>query len=87
LTQAGEASGPFDGAVELAERLAQSDAVRGCVTRQWFRYRLGRTETDDDACTLSQLSEDFANSDYDVRTLLLELVVSDAFRLVRGGER
>jgi hypothetical protein len=80
LTGAGAASGPFTGAVELAKRLAQSQDVRRCVQKQWFRFALGRFEGEDDACSLAVLEADFAASDYDVRALLLSLVTSDAFR-------
>ena len=32
----------------LAERLADSDMVSRCVTRQWFRYAFGRNEAEPD---------------------------------------
>ncbi len=80
LVAAGDASGPFNGAVELARRLAESAEVRDCVKKQWFRFSLGRSEGDQDACTLLSLSEQFAASDYDIKALLLALVTSDAFR-------
>jgi hypothetical protein len=80
LLDAGSASGTFNGAVELAQRLSTSSAVRDCVQKQWFRFSLGRFEGDEDSCTMQRLSEAFAASDYDVKALLLELVTSDAFR-------
>jgi hypothetical protein len=80
LLSAGDSSGTFRGAVELAQRLATSAQVRDCVQKQWFRFSLGRLEGADDACTLHSLSEQFAASGYDVRSLLLALVTSDAFR-------
>jgi len=72
--------GEFDGAVELAQRLAGSQQVRDCVATQWFRYSLGRLESTADACTLDDLRQSFADSDYDVRELMLALVQTDAFR-------
>jgi hypothetical protein len=80
LVSAGDASGTFNGAVEMARRLATSADVRDCVKKQWFRFSLGRFEGDEDACTLQRLGEEFAASDYDVKTLLVSLVTSDAFR-------
>jgi hypothetical protein len=80
LVGAGDASGVFNGGVELAQRLAQSADVRECVKKQWFRFSLGRSEGPDDACTLASLSEQFAASDYDIKALLVGLVTSDAFR-------
>lgn len=76
-----DVDGEFVGPIELAERLATSDMVRQCVTRQWFRFAFGRNEADQDACTLELLDETFAASGFDVRVLMLELIQTDAFRL------
>jgi hypothetical protein len=80
LVAAGAASGAFNGAVELAKRLSMSAEVRECVKKQWFRFSLGRLEGPDDACTLRALAKDFEASDFNVKSLLLALVTSDAFR-------
>jgi Protein of unknown function (DUF1588)/Protein of unknown function (DUF1592)/Protein of unknown function (DUF1595)/Protein of unknown function (DUF1585)/Protein of unknown function (DUF1587) len=80
LVSAGTSSGTFSGAVELAKKLATSPEVRTCVQKQWFRFSLGRFEGPEDACTLQSLAADFEASDFDVKTLLLSLVTSDAFR-------
>ena len=80
LVSAGAASGAFNGAVELAQRLSTSAEVRECVKKQWFRFSLGRLEGGDDACALQALAKDFEASDYNVKALLVSLVTSDAFR-------
>lgn len=80
LVGAGEASGSFSNAVELAQRLSTSADVRTCVQKQWFRFSLGRFEGAEDACTLQQLRQDFEASGFDVKALLLSLVTSDSFR-------
>jgi hypothetical protein len=80
LTSAGTSTGPFSGGVELAQRLATSPEVRDCVQKQWFRFSLGRNEAEEDACSMQALAKDFAASDYQVKTLLVSLVTSDAFR-------
>jgi hypothetical protein len=72
--------GDFEGALELAERIAQSRDAERCVTTQWLRFALGRPETKADACTLEQLHADFAASGGDIRVLLRSIVASDAFR-------
>jgi hypothetical protein len=72
--------GDFDGALELAERIAASTDAQQCVTTQWLRFALGRPETDADECTLEQLNADFAASGGDIRVLLRSIVASDAFR-------
>lgn len=78
-----DVDGTFDGGVELAHRLAQSEQVRECVARQWFRFALGRLEGDQDACSLDTLHATFAESGSDVRALLVQLVRTDAFRYRR----
>lgn len=83
LSGGAEASGTFDGAVELSHKLASSTVVADCVTNQWFRFALGRMESADDACTLERLRADFRNSGMNVRELLTQLVQSYAFTHVR----
>lgn len=82
--------GPFDGTAEMAHRLAESTQVRDCVVKQWFRYGHGRAETDADACTLDTLALDFEASGRDVKSLLVALTQTDAFRyrtvVAPGGE-
>ncbi|RLB47797.1 MAG: hypothetical protein DRJ42_24610, partial [Deltaproteobacteria bacterium] len=72
--------GPIDGALELSEQLANSEEVRECVTRQWFRYALARPETEADACSIEDVRQKFSDSGYQIRELLLAITESDAFR-------
>jgi hypothetical protein len=80
LTDTIDADGPFDGAIELGRKLARSEQVRSCVVTQWFRFTYGRKETPADVCTLDKLRARFAASGYDMRTLLVALTQTDAFR-------
>lgn len=75
-----DVDGDFDGVVELAHMLAESQQVRQCVTRQWFRFAFGRVEGEADECTLEVLDYSFEESGHDVRALLLAIIESDAFR-------
>lgn len=70
----------YVGAVELSELLAASDEVRGCYARQWYRYAIGRTEVVADGPTLEAIEETFVASGGDLRTMLLAIARSDAFR-------
>jgi hypothetical protein len=72
--------GPFHGAIELSQRLAQNARVRDCVATQWYRYAMGRVEDETDACSLSQVKERFATGNGAFRELLVGIVLSDAFR-------
>ena len=50
---------------------------------QWFSYALGRVAGDDDTCSTDAIYEAFAGSDLDVRSLIIAVVTSDAFRYRR----
>ena len=75
-----DADGPFDGAVELGQRLAGSNQVQQCFATEWFRFGYGRAEGPDDACTLAQIEQAFSASGNNVKSLLVALTQTDAFR-------
>ena len=52
-----------EGVVELSKRLADSNNVRTCLTAQWFRYALGRTEDAGDAASIVGAVAAFAPPD------------------------
>jgi hypothetical protein len=79
--------GSFNGAIELANKLAGSTEVQSCVANQWFRFSLGRMESTNDACSIQGLHDSFRTSGGNVRDLLVRIVLSPSFRSVRlsGG--
>ena len=72
--------GTFDGAPELAQLLASSEQVRTCVAEQWFGFAFGRPPAEDDGCSFDTMATAFAESDHDIRELLLAIVTTDSFR-------
>jgi hypothetical protein len=82
-----DVEGDFDGVTDLGNRLAGSEQVRACVVRQWFRYAYGRSERDEDVCTLERLGTAFDEAGLQVKELLIALTQTDAFlsRRVEGG--
>ncbi len=80
-----DVDGPFEGGPELAALLAQSGTVQECASRQWFRFALGRVETEADECAIDGIAEAFQDSDADVRVLLREIALSSAFRFRKGA--
>ena len=72
--------GAFVGAVDLAGALAESEAVKECLAKQYFRFASRRQDVSDDACSISGAYERFASAGYDVRELLVGIAASDAFR-------
>lgn len=81
--------GPFDGVIELGQKLATSEEVRNCVATQWFRYGFGRGEESVDECSMNVVRESFEASGYNIRELIVALTQTDAFRyrhaVVPGG--
>jgi hypothetical protein len=75
-----DVQGPFDGAVELATKLAASRAIMDCFAATWFRFGLGRPALAEDAGSLAVISEDFASSGFVVAELLAAVTRSRAFR-------
>jgi hypothetical protein len=80
---------PFANAIELTQILATSDTVRSCFAKQWFRFAVGRVETDDDAPTLSSVQSAFRANQFDVRDLAPAIAVSRSFRFrsLAAGEK
>ncbi|MEM9073580.1 MAG: DUF1592 domain-containing protein [Myxococcota bacterium] len=73
--------GTFNSPRELAERLAASPDVEDCVSMQWFRYAFGRWESEDDACAVVAMQEEFTRSGGDLHALAGALARSVAFRM------
>ena len=66
-------------AVELAELLAESERVEGCFVRNTFRYFMGRAETYEDACTLTQMRDAYRDNGGAFKEMLVALLTSDTF--------
>jgi hypothetical protein len=74
-----DAAGPFDGALELADRLAGSEDVRRCFVRKWFAFAHGREVGPGDACFLEALDREFVDAGTNLQELLVALVRNDGF--------
>lgn len=72
--------GSYAGAPEFVRALVDSDALRSCVSRQWFRFGTGRIESVDDTDTLTALQDAFAASPDDAKEMIVALTQTDAFR-------
>jgi hypothetical protein len=77
---AGQLSTTFTDAVDLVTQLSTAEQTRECFALQEFRYALSRMETANDACSAQEVFAAFSGSAYNVQTLLLAVVASDAFR-------
>lgn len=77
-----EGLGTFDGAGELGALLRNHPNVPECLVRNLLRASTGHLETDGEDPVIEGLSAGFASSGYRLQGLLVDLVASDAFRLV-----
>ncbi|MFY0537526.1 DUF1585 domain-containing protein [Nannocystis pusilla] len=75
----GTTKGTFDGVPELASLLVDSPEVERCMTLQWFRYAYGRADAKEDACTIDDLTRQFAGSGRRIQDLIVALTQSEAF--------
>jgi hypothetical protein len=75
-----DADGPFDGAVELAHRLADSEEVRDCFASLYVEFALGRASQEADECSNAKVRTHFSATGGNLRELVIAVVASDAFR-------
>ena len=83
-SQGGELA--FDDAIGMARALAGSQDVTDCFVTNWMSFAYGRSANELDACSAATLKHAFAQSDYSVKTLLLELTQTDAFLYLSKSE-
>ena len=79
ILSAGDAEGPFNGAVELAGKLARSSDVRECLAGQFLSFATGAA-TDDRPCAVKRLAGELTRAGTDLKKLIVALTSSDAFR-------
>ena len=71
----------FRNAVELVDALAANDEVKWCVTRQWFRFVLGRMESSSDEGSMELAYRAGAViPGFSIRQMLMSLVQTVDFR-------
>ncbi len=74
---------PFEGGVELGERIAADPRYASCIVENLFTFALGRaprTRNAEDAAVIERATEAFVDSGYRLRPLLIELADSHLFR-------
>lgn len=80
-----ELDGEVANAVELVQRLAESDRVRQSFVRHAFRYWMGRNEMLSDSVTLREADRAYVESDGSFQALLISLLSSDSFLYRKGA--
>jgi hypothetical protein len=69
---------PVSNAIELVNLLANSPQTNECVTRQMFRFTVGRPEAAFDGCMLVDAAKNM-DGNSDLRQVMTAIVKSDSF--------
>jgi hypothetical protein len=75
-----------EGQAGLARFLHDDPRLANCLVRHAFRVALGREETPGERGVIHEVTRALHEDDYRFRTLLLEIVTSDAFRFAQPAE-
>ena len=76
----------FNGVAELGGILKEDPQTPKCFTRKMFTYALGRGPVRADTCHLKALTESFKNDGQRIDELIVNLTLSESFRMRRGEE-
>jgi Protein of unknown function (DUF1592)/Protein of unknown function (DUF1588)/Protein of unknown function (DUF1595)/Protein of unknown function (DUF1585)/Protein of unknown function (DUF1587) len=79
-----DGAGPFNGGIELSQKLADSAQVRLCMTGQWYEYALGRDRDASDDCKIDALDKALAAAGGNIREMLVALTKTDDFMFRRA---
>jgi hypothetical protein len=71
--------GPVENAIEMIQKLAESERVEQVFVRHAFRFWIGRNETLNDAPVLQAAQRAYRDSGGSMKALITSLVTSDAF--------
>jgi len=74
--------GDFASAVDLGNALAASDDAMKCVVKNFIRSSMGHLESKGETEAIAALAKSFADGGYHMKSLMAELCLSPAFKLV-----
>jgi hypothetical protein len=76
-----DVAGPFNGAIELAQKVAQSRDARACYAGRYLTFAYGRAVTEADACSRSALDAAFEQAQGNIKELMLAVTQTEGFLL------
>lgn len=71
--------GPFNGPIEMTQKLAAAPEVAQCVAAKWFQYSVGRGVEKGDVCSLVPLQESFEKGGKNLYELMVNITQTEAF--------
>lgn len=78
---------PFNGPIDLVTQIAASEMTQDCFAQNWVSYGYGKTLAQEDACSQASVETAFAESGYNIKSLLLALTQTDAFLYLPSQEQ
>jgi hypothetical protein len=76
--------GTFDDALQMVEHIANSEQFAECTTEKALIYGLGRGLESEDDIFLEEITAKFIEGGLRLEDLLVEITISDVFRMRRG---
>ncbi len=78
----------FSGPRELGQLIGESQQVKACVTKQWFRFATGRHEAESEYASLQEAYSQFETENFTLAELMVALTTTRAFlyRALEEGE-
>ncbi len=73
------ATGPFNGPIELVQKIAALPDTYACFADHWMTFGYGRPLEAEDECSEAEVRRSFAESGYNIQQLLLSMTQTDAF--------
>jgi hypothetical protein len=84
---AGIPNSEFTSPLQLGAVLAKSAQCQECVVKQYFRFQAGRTDAAEDRALLRMVTENFRDSGFRFKQLILSLVVLREFPGTESGRQ
>ena len=76
---AGIPNSEFSSPQQLGAVLAKSTQCEECIVKQYFRYQAGRSDTPADRPLIRSVTDDFRNSGFRFKVLILSVVLAREF--------
>lgn len=76
-----DVAGPFHGALEFGQKLAQSRDVRACYAGRYLTYAFGRTIAAEDGCNRALVESTFEQAQGNIKELMLSVTQTNGFLL------
>ncbi len=78
--------GGFSSPVALAEAMGDSESIRRCMSRQFYRFAHRRDEHEEERCQIAEAGDRFVETEGDFRALMRSIALSPSFVGLSEGQ-